>query len=162
MDPINAMCPEPPNLRVMLCCLLLVSVQTATAIESLTGRPVRIISGNALVLVDSNGIAHRVKLSGIDTQPPNQPWGATARRHLQTLVMGRSVTLIYPGRGRTEEIHGQLRHGGADINIRLLSAGLARFDPSGLSRTDAERYAAAERRARMKRLGIWGTTGRER
>ena len=144
-----------PCLRVILCCLLLVSVQTAAAMEIMSGRPTRVISGNELELLSSDGTLHRVKLSGIDTLPPNQPWGAAARRHLQTLVMGRSVRFFYRRGERMEKIRGQLRHGGADVNIRLLSAGLARLDPSALSRADAERYAAAERTARTAGLGIW-------
>ena len=155
------MYPDLPGLRVMLCCLLLVSLQTAAAVESLTGRPARIVSGNELVLLGSDGVLHRIVLSGIDTQPPNQPWGAAAIRHLRSLVMGRSVTFLYRSTEHTERIRGQLRHGGADINIRLLAAGLARLDPSGLSRADTERYAAAERQARAAGLGIWSTAGRE-
>lgn len=153
---------NPSSLRAILCCLLLVSLQTAAAGESLIGRPARIISGNELVLLDNGGAMHRVRLSGIDTPPPNQPWGAAARRHLRTLVMGRSVMLFYRSTEQTQEIRGQLRHGGADINIRMLSAGLARLDPAGLSPMDVEKYTAAEQRAQAAGLGIWSTTGQIR
>ncbi|MCP4283771.1 MAG: thermonuclease family protein [Gammaproteobacteria bacterium] len=149
---------NPSSLRRALCCLLLVLTQTAAAVESLTGRPARIISGNELVLLSGDGVMHRVKLNGIDTQSPNQPWGAAARKHLQALVMGRSVTLFYQRADRTKEIRGQLRHGGADINIRLLDAGLARLNRYGLSHAEVAKYAAAEQRARATGQGIWGVS----
>ncbi len=145
----------------MFCFLLLLSFQNAAAIESLVGRPARIISGNELVLLSSDGSIHRIRLNGIDTQPPNRPWGAAARRHLQSLVMGRSVRFIYQRDGLMDQISGRLTHGGADINIRLLSAGLARFNPSELSPADAEKYAQAERQARAAGLGIWSSAGHE-
>lgn len=152
---------NPFNLRVMLCCLLLVALQTAAAGGSVTGRPAQIISGDELVLLESGGGIHRVRLSGIKAHPPNQPWGAAARRHLQALVLGRSVTLYYRSTEQTPEVRGQLKHGGADINIRMLSAGLAWLDPAGLSPAEVEEYAAAEQRAQAAGLGIWSDVGRE-
>jgi len=145
------------GLRVILCGLLLTTFQSAAANGILSGRPAQIVSGNELILMANNGTVQRIKLIGIDTEPPNLPWGATARRHLQSLVMGRSVTIFFGSKDQTGRVFGVLRHGGANINMRLISAGLARFNPTGLSPTDAEAYAAAEQEARRAGLGIWGS-----
>ncbi|MCP5416837.1 MAG: thermonuclease family protein [Chromatiaceae bacterium] len=154
-------CRHSITLRALFCCLLLVSVETAAALEQMTGHPTQVFSGNELLLLTSAGTVHRVKLDGISVEPPGQQWGDAARRHLQTLVMGRPVTLVFQRERGSTALHGQLQHGGADINRRLLSAGLARFDPTGLPPAERESYAEAERRARSAGLGIWGNNGNQ-
>lgn len=150
--------PIPFSLRMILCSLLLITFQSAVADALLNGRPAQIISGDELILMTDSGTMQRIKLIGITTQAPNLPWGAAARRHLQSLVMGRSVTFFYRSKDQMGRALGQLRHGGADINIRQLSAGLGRFDPTGLAPIEAEEYAAAEQGAHKAGFGIWGST----
>ncbi len=146
----------------MLGCYLyfLLSATTGTAFEqeAMSGRPTQVLSGERLILLGDDGKSYRVRLSGIITPPPNQGWGAAARRHLSALVMGRSITVYYRPARPGEEIRGHLFHGGSDVNIRLLQAGLARFDPSDLPEETAGAYAEAEHMARQSGAGIWRAT----
>jgi len=149
------------------CCLLLVfSHAESREVQSVFGRPLKILSGDRLLLTGEDNTLYRIRLSGIEAPSPDSRWGAAAKRHLGTLVLGRVVRVEFV---RWQEGVGSLPAkvllGGADVNLRLIQAGLARHTPSGQPATERTGYAEAERRARHKRQGIWSqdrTTHRPR
>lgn len=129
-----------------------------------TGRVVRIIDGDALVL--DTGLT--VRLAGIEAPAPERrnrkgaPYAEEAARLLEDLSLGRKVRLIYPGITRdrydralayvvTEDNLGptlwlnqeMLRRGGA--RVRLYP------DTSRLG----ELLLASERQARETEIGLW-------
>ena len=137
-----------------LCCLLL-STQVQGAANVYAGSPARLLSGDRLIFIAENGERHRLRLMGIKTAPPKQATSADAMRYLGSLVMGRSLTFKYRITDGDGYLVGNLFHGGADINIRMIQAGLAVHDPFGQPVTDQIRYAEAQRKAQQMSLGIW-------
>ena len=143
-------------LRGWLICLLLYFSLPGSSAESLSGQPLRVLSGDRLVLLGSDGRQYRIRLQGITTDPPNQYWGAAAKRYLSTLVLGRFLTVRYRIQDPDGYLRATLLHGGADMNRRLIQSGLARHDPAGQSTAERISYADAEQKAKRSRQGIWG------
>ena len=144
----------------ILVALLMGASGNTLAENEISGRPVRILSGERLILLGNDGHRYLIKLAGIAVHPPDQRWGAAAKRQLESLIMGHSLIVRYTSVLAGGELLGFLYHGGADINIRLLQAGLAQFAPHGISGDKARRYAEAEQKARQASLGAWGEGSR--
>lgn len=129
-----------------------------------TGRVVRVIDGDALVL----DTGQSVRLVGIEAPPMNwrtkepAPYAEKASRALEDIVMGREVRLYYPGLTR-DRYDRALAHaetadakGGAYwVNLELVRQGAARVrmypDTSG----GGAALMAAEAEARADRAGLW-------
>jgi len=122
---------------------------------SISGRTLQVLSGDRLILQGSDGGRYNVRLAGVESPPPDQRWGVAARRYLGTLIMGRSINLTYERQSPGREQFGRIWHGGSDVNIRLLQAGLAHYRPAGLSEADQHHYAAAQQQAMNSRQGLW-------
>ena len=129
-----------------------------------TGRVVRIIDGDALVL--DTGLT--VRLIGIEAPAPErrnrpgQPYAETSSRTLEDLAMGRTVRLIYPGitRDRYDRALAYVktddRLGPAVwLNREMLRRGAARArfypDTSGLG----DLLIQDEAEARENNRGLW-------
>ena len=120
----------------------------------------RALDGDSLQLADGR----QVRLIGINTPEfgkdgaPNQLLAAEARNHLNTLVQGGNVQLVFDkerfDRYRRTLAYAQLADG-RDVQLLLLRAGLAWFVaiPPNVARIAA--YRAAEAEARAARRGIW-------
>ncbi|EGW54421.1 thermonuclease family protein [Candidatus Endoriftia persephonae] len=136
----------------------LVAAETSA---SITGQVIAVESGNQLHLSTQDGRQRIILLAHIE--PPTTSHSANnARKLLQTLVAGRFVTVIYSSLMPDGALLGTLFHGGAEINLRMVQAGLARFVPdSTLDPAHARRYRQAESRARQYGMGIW-KSGRRR
>ena len=132
-------------------------------VKSGQGRVVEIVDGDTLFLDD--GV--QVRLVGI--QAPKLPLGRRnfkawpladeAKRVLETLTLGRRVSLSYGGR-RMDRYGRALAHlhrdDGLWIQERLLRMGLARVYSFRDNRAVVPEMLAAEGAARTARLGIWG------
>ncbi len=142
---------------VILCLILLVGATSASALaQTLSGRVFRVISGDHLVLIDSENALYAVRLAGIQAPAPDQPFGADARTHLQTLLLGRFAIVHYEHRDGTQPILGKMTYGGADVNLRQIQAGLARFrSDHRLSEPRRRLYLQAENQARAAGQGMW-------
>lgn len=148
--------------------LSLAACGPATPLDSLaqgeTGRVVRIIDGDALVL--DTGLS--VRLVGIEAPAPErrnregQPFADEATRMLEDMVLGRQVQLVYPGitRDRYDRALAYVRTNdnlGPELwlNQEMLQLGGARAriypDTSRLGESLIEMEAAA----RAKELGLW-------
>ncbi len=127
---------------------------------SLTGRVLRVESGDRFVLVDRTKAQYRIQLTGIHALPPTQPLGALALEQLTRQAAGRFAIVEWDGTRSAGVLHGTLRVGDRDLALDLLIAGLARLDPGQLGRLPPRRrlqYEQAEREARSHRRGIWGS-----
>ena len=150
----------------LLCIILLLCAGEAGAgalVKSGQGRVVEIVDGDTLFLGD--GV--QVRLVGI--QAPKLPLGrpgfktwplaSEAKRVLETLTLGRRVTLSYGGR-RLDRYGRALAHlhrdDGLWIQERLLHMGLARVYSFRDNRAVVPEMLAAEGVARAARIGIWG------
>lgn len=79
-----------------------------------------------------------------------------SRRHLHMLLAGKFVSVVYQTITPTGDILGQVFHGGSDINLRMLEAGMARVhSEKKLPPELLLQYRNAQREAQRRRLGLW-------
>ncbi len=141
---------------IAVCCLALVFGATSALGLSLSGRVFRVTSGDELTIIDTGNALHTVRLAGIRAPGPDQPFGRDARTHLRTLLLGRFAIVHYRQRDSAKRIIGKVTYGGADVNLRQIQAGLARFQQGhGMGAGDQRTYRRAEEQARGAGLGIW-------
>ena len=125
---------------------------------TLQGRVTAVQSGNQIRITTSDGRHRQVRLLGI--RLPSNDWrtAGSAKRHLATLIAGRHVSIEYqtlPGNG---VILGRVRHGGADVALRMLEAGLAVVSDKGYLKPETRQiYLASESLARKRKMGFWQT-----
>ncbi len=138
-----------------LCFLLFRSI--AASADTLTGKVVKVADGDTITVLDNN-TQHKIRLQGIDAPERKQPFGNASRKHLASLVAGKTVTVKWAKRDRYSRIVGFVLVDGHDVNLAQVKAGMAwfyRYYQRELSSEDRRRYATAENQARTDRLGLW-------
>lgn len=123
----------------------------------LAGKVVKVADGDT-VTVAANGRTYRVRFLGIDAPEHDQAGGQASKMALLTLAMGKSVTVKWMTTDRYGRIVGKVLVSGKDANLAQIRAGHAWFYRNyakSMFPEDREPYAAAEREAREKRLGLW-------
>ena len=129
-----------------------------------TGRVVRIIDGDALVL--DTGLS--VRLAGIEAPAPERrnrpgaPYAEQSSRTLEDMAMGRRVRLYYPGitRDRYDRALAYVRTDdalGPDLwlNMEMIRAGAARARIYLDTATLGDLLINTERTARQTQTGLW-------
>lgn len=151
-------------LVVMLCAACSKGGPLADMAKGETGRVVRVIDGDALVL----DTGQSVRLVGIEAPALHPRYGdpaphaEEAKRALEDLVMGRTVRLHYPGLTRDRYDRALAHLSTADttgpdywVNLELVRRGHVRVrlypDTDGGGATLLE----AEKEARLERRGLW-------
>jgi endonuclease YncB( thermonuclease family) len=142
------------RIHILILISLLLLTREAVA-GSLYGRPSRIISGDKIVLTTDDNQHIQIQLLGIQAPPLSTPLGRAARKQLSTLVAGRPVTVEFQLRNRWGHPLGKVLLGGADINLRLLSIGLAVHRPDFQTVRENNLYSQTMQRAKRLKLGIW-------
>ena len=133
----------------------------------LYGRVVAVADGDTVTVGDTSFAQHRIRLSAIDAPERRQAWGEHARRHLATLVSGRSVLVSWDKRDRYGRIVGRVYTVACarpecgytfDVGLEQIRVGLAwhyrdyaREQPP----LERARYAATELAARVRHDGLW-------
>ena len=143
--------------HLLLAFVLLWSSSAWADISSLSGRVVRIVDGDTIVL-EAGGARHKVRLAGIDAPEKNQPWGEAVTRELRRQIAGRDVLIDWSKKDRWNRLIGIIRLDGEDQNLHLVERGLAwhyKRYADEQSRTNQTAYDAAERAARDARRGLW-------
>lgn len=137
--------------------LLLVLAGGSAAQGVLVGRVVRVHDGDSVTLQQGDRRV-ALRLAAVDAPELAQPHGTEAREALQACAFGRQVVVQVHGPDRHGRLVGQLDSGGRDCALVLIEAGLAwHYKAYEREQPIAERaaYAAAERNARRRRLGLW-------
>ncbi len=108
------------------------------------------------VTLNCRGEKVKVRLHCLDApEIAQKPWGELSRDHLRGLV-GRSVTLEPLDTDRYGRTVGVLRHDGQNLNLRLVSDGMAAVYPRYC---DQQAYYEAESGAKADSRGIWTQGG---
>lgn len=136
----------------MIFLFLLILVPSVQA--SLTGRVVRIIDGDTVVVLTKSERTVRVRLAGIDAPEKGQPFGQRARQYLTSRVAGRVVEVAGDSRDRYDRILGTLWADSRDINAELVCGGLAwAYRVRNVAQNTA--YLKCEKAAREEKKGLW-------
>ncbi len=126
--------------------------------ETIVGRVVAVSDGDTLIVLDASNTQHKIRLSGIDAPERRQSFGEVSKQNLARLVFGKTVVVDWANRDRYRRIVGKVIVSRTDANLAQVKAGLAWHYRQYLKTqpaADRLSYAAAERRARTKRLGLW-------
>lgn len=116
-----------------------------------TGVVSRVSDGDTIWVTDAKGLRHKIRMLDIDAPESSQKFGSESTARLKSLIGGKSVRVTYSERDKYDRLLGTVWLGGEDINIRMVSEGMAwRYHYSR-----NERYAAAQSAARAKRIGLW-------
>ncbi|GAB3275332.1 hypothetical protein GCM10027297_10170 [Parahaliea aestuarii] len=113
----------------------------------------RVVEGDTLQVVDSEGRPHTVRLRGVDAPEPDQPFGEGARRCLEELVGGRSVRLSADMRPREHLLVSEVYLDTAPVSKLLIQRGCAWWDQQ-TAPYDME-LGRIEQGARNARRGLW-------
>jgi endonuclease YncB( thermonuclease family) len=126
---------------------------------SLSGRVLSVQSGNQISLSLAAGGQRSVRLIGLDPPQPRTSMALASKRQLRMLIAGRQISVVYRTLTPEGEILGQVLHGGADINLRMLKTGMAHLNPDkNLPQQDLVEYRKAQTQAQIRQLGIWAKT----
>lgn len=135
--------------------LILAAAQAAVA-EQLTGKVVRVVDGDTIVL-EAKGDRDRIRLAGIDAPERNQPWGKASTRELRREIAGETAMVDWHKKDRWKRLIGVVRHEGRDMNLHMVDRGLAWYYKKYQAEQapkQRETYSAAEIEAREERRGI--------
>jgi len=148
--------------RLIIIILFLLSTYTYADFNA---EVLRIIDGDTVVVVDSDGQKLRIRLLGIDTPEKNQRFGYESSAYLKKILNKQSVTIISsPDKnkpytlGYYKRIIGKIFLNGRDINLEMIQKGMAwHFKKYKKSQPIKDRYSynKAEVNARKKNIGLW-------
>ena len=123
---------------------------TSTGAE-VTGVVSRVSDGDTIWVTDAKGLRHKIRMLDIDAPESSQKFGSESTARLKSLIGGKSVRVTYSERDKYDRLLGTVWLGDEDINLRMVSEGMAwRYHYSR-----NERYAAAQSAAKAKRIGLW-------
>ena len=118
--------------------------------------------GDSFVVRTEDGRRIPIRLSAIDAPEKIQPFGDASRRSLRSLIDGKSLTIFPIKRDPYGRTVAKVLVSDQDIGLEQIRAGMAwhyRRYESEQSPVDRRDYAAAERRARAERVGLWADEG---
>jgi micrococcal nuclease len=130
-----------------------------------TARVAEVHDGDTISIILGNGRREKVRLTGIDTPELGQhPWGQKAKQHLEDLIMLSDKTVSCEYDIEKRDKYGRLlcyiwTSQGTMLNLRMVQDGFAMlytFPPNVRYVTELQK---AQREARGKRKGIWGSDG---
>ena len=111
-----------------------------------------------MVVLDKRNVQHKIRLQGIDAPERGQPYGKTSGKHLSGLVAGKRVVIDYRKQDRYGRIVGKVLLDRQDMNLEQVVSGMAwhyKQYQREQSPDDRQRYAEAEYRARVSKMGLW-------
>ena len=137
-----------------LCFLLCVAVNA----DTLTGKVIRIIDGDTVVVLVEGNVQEKIRLSGIDAPERKQPFGTVSRQLLASMAFEKTVIVDFDKRDRWGRIIGKIIFEEQDLNLSQIEKGLAwhyKTYQVDQSEEDRELYSQAEIRARSSKAGLW-------
>jgi endonuclease YncB( thermonuclease family) len=129
---------------------------------------VGVTDGDTINVVDDKGQRHRIRLSGIDAPEKAQPFGERSRQSLAELTFGKNVEIEWSKKDPYGRLVAKVLVAPPsckvpcttriDANLAQVEAGMAwfyRYYQNEQPKADRQSYAAAETRARQRKIGLW-------
>lgn len=160
--PVIGVGAEWPKVSVLLLALWVGAIHA----ESLTGKVIHVSDGDTITIL-ADGVAHRVRLSGIDAPEKGQPFGNRSRQHLRGIAHGREAAAECHKTDRYQrkvcKVMVQPRDcqpcgHTLDVGLAQIAAGLAwwyREYAREQSEEDRGQYESEEREAKVRKHGLW-------
>lgn len=121
-------------------------------------KSVRVIDGDTLEIIPTEGASERIRLLGIDAPESNQAHGAYSTQTLQQCVNQGQVSVEWFEQDRYQRLLGKVRANGVDCNLNQIKQGAAwHYKQYQNSQPERDRftYANAEVNARQQAMGLW-------
>lgn len=152
----------------LLLSICLYGCSNATVSASDAYKVIRVYDGDTVLVSQPNKKGEKVRMIGIDApemykkdRMPAQPYSRKAKRYLSNRILNRQVQIDMYGRDRYERILGVILLDGTDINLEMVSAGLAEVYRGKMEESfDAEPYREAQAEARQSKRGMWSQGNR--
>ncbi len=146
-------------MKLAISLMLVLLFPFGVSADTLNGKVVKITDGDTLVVLDADNTQHKIRLSGIDAPETNQPFGKRSKEALSALVAGQRVEVDWHKLDRYGRIVGKVIAQGKDVNLAQVRTGMAwwyRKYANEQSLVDQGLYEAAEAKARVTGVGLWG------
>ena len=127
----------------------------------ITAKSVRVIDGDTLEIIPTQGSSERIRLLGIDAPESNQAHGTYSTRTLQQCVNQGQVIVEWFEQDRYQRLLGKVRVNGVDCNLNQIQQGAAwHYKQYQQSQSEFDRlnYANAEVNARRQAIGLWASS----
>jgi len=124
----------------------------AVAADTLRGRVVRVADGDTITVLGASNVQHKVCLDKIDAPEKKQAFGEKSKQHLSEMVFGKDVKVEWQKKDRYGRILGEVYVCSTNANLQMVKDGMA-WHYKLYDKTEV--YAAAEKDARDKRIGLW-------
>ena len=121
------------------------------ATEELTGKVVTVIDGNTVEIATVENETYKILLHGIDCPELEQDYGDKAKKHLEKLLLNKSVSVQIQGKDRLGNRLGVIIIEGEDPRHLLLEEGLAWTS----ERNPIADLEVIKEKAREKGKGLW-------
>jgi endonuclease YncB( thermonuclease family) len=124
----------------------------------ITGIANKVHDGDSIHITPAGQKRVIVRLAGIDAPELKQRFGLPARDHLRSILLNKPVEARCHKIDRYERRLCVVYRDGTDINLAMVSAGLAwhyKKYQNEQTRKQRRQYASAEHEARTRRLGLW-------
>ncbi|BBL70839.1 thermonuclease family protein [Methylogaea oryzae] len=139
--------------RWVLFALSLASAVPAGADSSLSGKAIKILDGDTLIIVTAQGDRQaRVRLAQIDAPETSQAFGQRSKQSLSDLVYGKGVQVAVEKTDQYGRLIGVVHVDNLDANLEQVKRGMAWVYPQYAKDPS---YFAAERTARDAKTGLW-------
>ncbi len=142
----------------MMLSSLIACSTTTPDVTQLRGIANKVHDGDSIHLTPTGQSRIVVRLAGIDAPELQQRFGSDARDYLRSMILNKSVDAHCHKTDRYERLLCVIYQDGADINLAMVSEGLAwhykKFQNEQTA-TQRRQYATAEHQARKQRLGLW-------
>jgi endonuclease YncB( thermonuclease family) len=137
--------------------LIVIAFIGSASAELLTGSVTSVHDGDTLTLHTDAG-TKKIRLAGIDAPELKQPFGPESRDALRQSILNQAVTIDTMKHDRYGRAVGKVLLNGEDVNLKLVSAGLAWVYTDyikELSVEDRLQYRTAETVANDAHIGLW-------
>lgn len=121
-----------------------------------TAKVKRIVDGDTIE-IETNGVARKVRLIGINTPERNRPYFEEAKNKLSELISGKEVKLEKDV-SETDRYGRLLRYiylGDLFVNLEMVKTGYAQSSSYPPDVKFQDLFRAAETQARQQRIGSW-------
>jgi endonuclease YncB( thermonuclease family) len=119
---------------------------------------VGVSDGDTVTLLDGLRAQHRIRLAGIDAPEKTQPYGDASKRHLSSMVFGKTVRVEFEKHDHYGRVVGKIMQDGHDASLEQLRVGLAwhyKQYQREQSSEDRSAYAEVEQEAQQAQAGLW-------
>jgi micrococcal nuclease len=112
---------------------------------------VSVIDGDTIKVRLNNSI-DKVRFSHINCPEKGEPYYKEAKEFVKSYIQGKTVFIKTNGRDKYSRLLGEVFYKGENINLLLVSNGLAKHYKRFSS---DKRYSRVEKRAKEKGVGMW-------